>query len=132
MKRTIGKVAEAAGVSVETIRYYQREGILAVPSRSQSGWREYDDRCLHTIAYIKQGQRLGLSLAEIKQLLRNVRNDGSFCLQVRTVSRERLVKIEREIRELLHMRREVRGFLDRCEAVKEFDRCPIAKALLSE
>lgn len=131
MKRTIGKVAEAAGVSVETIRYYQREGMLGVPVRS-SGWRQYDDRHLHTIAYIKQGQRLGPSLAEIKQLPRNLRNDRSFCLQVRMVSRERLVKIEREIRELLHMRCEMRSFLARCETVKEFDRCPIAKALLSE
>ncbi len=130
--RTIGKIAEATGVSVETVRYYQREGMLGIPAPSRSGWRKYDDRYLHTIAYIKQGQRLGLSLAEIKQLLRDVRNDGTFCLRVRSISRERLAKIEREIRELLHTRREMRGFLARCEAVKEFDRCPIARALLSE
>ncbi len=130
--RTIGRIAEAAGVSVETVRYYQREGILHVPARSKSGWRQYDDRYLHTIAYIKQGQRLGLSLAEIKQLLRVVSSDGSFCRQVRAVSRERLVKIEADLRELLRTRRELRTFVSRCETVKEPERCPIANALLLE
>jgi DNA-binding transcriptional MerR regulator len=131
MKNTIGKIAEAAGVSVETIRFYQREGMLEVPARTQSGWREYGEGHLRTIAYIKGCQRLGLSLAEMKPLLSDVRNDGSFCLRVRTVSRERLAKIERDIRELLNKRRAMRTALARCEAVKEFDQCPTAKALLA-
>ncbi|MEO6990591.1 MAG: MerR family transcriptional regulator [Candidatus Baltobacteraceae bacterium] len=131
MKNTIGKIAAAAGVSVETIRFYQREGMLEVPARTQSGWREYGDHHLRTIAYIKGCQRLGLSLADMKPLLSDVRNDGSFCLRVRSVSRERLTKIERDIRELLRTRRAMRATLARCEAVKEFDQCPTARTLLA-
>ncbi len=129
MKRTIGKLAAEAGVGVETTRYYEREGLL--PKRSgASGWREYDKIALNTISYIKQAQRLGFSLADVKRLQSELIDSPAFCAAVRKTALERLAIVESEVRHLLEQRREIRSFIDRCASVEDKQRCPIAHALL--
>lgn len=129
MKRTIGKLAGEAGVGIETIRYYERQGILPKPPRS-GRWREYDDLALATISYVKQAQRLGFSLAEVKRLQSELTDSPSFCAAVRATANDRLTSVEAKIRDLLDVRRELRSFIGRCASVEDKKRCPIAHALL--
>ncbi len=129
MKRTIGKLAAQAGVGIETVRYYERQGILPQPERS-SRWREYDDRALATITYVKQAQRLGFSLADVKRLQTELTESPTFCAAVRATALERLTKVESELRRLIGVRRELRSFISRCASIEDKKRCPVATALL--
>jgi len=79
--RTIGRLAEEAGVNVETIRFYERSGLLRQPKAPVSGWRVYDGSAVWIIHYIKLGRQLGFTLAELKALLANVGTGKRFCRQ---------------------------------------------------
>lgn len=129
-QRTIGQLAEAGGVHVETIRYYERRGILQQPPKPESGWRTYGEDSLETLRFVKRAQRLGFSLDEIEELLALRRRQGpEACEEVRTRMNRKLEETERRLREL----QEVRGALDRlaglcetaegrCEALRELGR----------
>ncbi len=112
-RRTIGKLAKEAGVGVETIRFYERKGLIDQP-RAAAGYRRYGDETLAAIRYIKAGQRMGLSLAEIAELRDRLRDGPAFCKAARETARRRLEKIEREIAELRLLQTELTAFLSRC------------------
>ena len=99
-----GEVAEAAGVNRETLRYYERRGLLNSPDRSPGGHRLYDDQAVTTLRVIKAAQRLGFTLGEVADLIeagrRHGRNTG---LQVRAA--EKLVEVEERIADLVLIRR---------------------------
>lgn len=99
--RTIGKLAEEAGVHVETIRYYERRGILKQPSRPENGWRTYGDDALATLRFVKRAQRLGFRLDEIEQLLQ-LREDenSSTCSRSRGLAGAKLEEISQKLEEL--------------------------------
>lgn len=125
-RRTIGTLAREAGINVETIRFYERCGILAQPSLPPEGWREYGDEALALIRYIKQAQKMGFTLAELKRL--QVKADGNrraFCESIRNATRERMRAVEEQTRQLQTIRRDLESFLARCTAKKRNERCPI-------
>ncbi|HEY7861938.1 MAG TPA: MerR family transcriptional regulator, partial [Gemmatimonadaceae bacterium] len=79
-RRTIGKLAAEVGVNVETVRFYERAGILEQPSRRDQGWREYDDERLVTLQYVREARRLGLTVADIGHLHEQSRGpQAGFC-----------------------------------------------------
>src|SRR6266478_745717 len=80
---SIGKVARRAGIGVETIRFYEREGLLAAPARRDSGYRLYTERVIGRIRFIRRAKELGFSLKEIKELLQLRRNASSTCEDIR-------------------------------------------------
>src|ERR1700738_3595298 len=80
---SIGKVARRAGIGVETIRFYEREGLLAAPARRDSGYRLYPERVIGRIRFIRRAKELGFSLKEIKELLQLKRNSSSTCEDIR-------------------------------------------------
>jgi len=129
MKRTIGKLAAESGVGVETVRYYQRFGILSHPDQ-QGGWRSYPDEAVAAIRYVKEAQKLGFTLSEIKRLKEDARDGPQFCADVRSASLAKIGMLEEQIKSLLHARRELKAFVGRCAALEESKRCPIARALL--
>ncbi|HVO82563.1 MAG TPA: MerR family transcriptional regulator [Terriglobales bacterium] len=129
-RRTIGELAREAGVGVETIRFYERRGILKQPSSPAQGWREYGDDALSTLRYIKQGQHLGFRLAEMKRLQERAGGEQqAFCESVRAATRERIWAVEEQIKQLRRMRRELQDFLGRCSAKNAGERCPIYESL---
>ncbi len=129
--RTIGELAAAGGVHVETVRYYERRGILARP-RSKRGWRRYDDRALHTLRFVKRCQELGFSLDEIMGLLA-LRSSGSAtkCARVRVQARQKLDEVEAKIRDLRAIAAVLVELTAACKEERA-DECPLLSALECE
>lgn len=112
-RRTIGKLAKEAGVGVETVRFYERKGLIDQPL-SRQGYRDYGDETLAAVRYIKIAQKMGFSLADVAKLRGKLREGPGFCEAVRATARRRLEAIEGEIAELRRLQAELSAFLDRC------------------
>lgn len=124
---TIGRVAEAAGVNVETIRFYQRLGLLAEPTRPPRGVRRYGGEFVSRLRFIKRAQQLGFSLAEIQRLL--VLEDPQSCDTARTLAAEKLSLVEARLADLARMRDVLRELVARCEVRRGKVACPIIATL---
>jgi MerR family mercuric resistance operon transcriptional regulator len=129
---TVGRLAGDAGVNVETIRYYERRGLLPRPSRGPAGWRRYDDQALRSVIFVKRAQRLGFTLDEIRELLR-LRAGASerACARVRKRAESKLDEIDGKIRDLSAMRRALAELAERCHPDDE-GACPLLDALVAE
>jgi MerR family mercuric resistance operon transcriptional regulator len=129
-RRTISKLAQEAGVGVETVRFYERRGILKQPEAPPEGWREYGNEALETIRYIKLGQQLGFRLSDIQKLQQKAAGEQRvFCESVRAATREKIKAVEEQIQQLQQVHIELQDFLGRCSAKKEGERCPIYESL---
>lgn len=123
---TIGRLAHAAGVGVETIRYYQERGLLPVPA-AQGAYRRYSASLVGRIRFIKRGQELGLTLAEIGELLHL--EDGADRPSIRRIANARLAQINHKIVDLMRMRDVLAHLVDQCEHTKRNFPCPIIATL---
>jgi Hg(II)-responsive transcriptional regulator len=123
---TIGHLARAADVGVETIRYYQERGLLPVPV-AQGTYRRYSSALVGRIRFIKRGQELGLTLAEIAELLRL--EDGADRPSIRRIANARLAQINHKIADLERMRDVLTHLVDQCEHTKKNLPCPIIATL---
>jgi MerR family mercuric resistance operon transcriptional regulator len=122
---TIGRLARAAGVHVETIRYYQRRGLLATPRKPPGGIRLYPPETLARLRFIKRAQQLGFALREIRELLAL---GGGRCTDTRQLAETHLAQIEQRLRDLGKMRRTLAGLIRRCRSGRERT-CPIVETL---
>jgi Hg(II)-responsive transcriptional regulator len=124
-----GEVAEAAGVNVETLRYYERRGLLKEPKRRGSGYREYPLETVQIIRFIKHAQQLGFTLDEIEELL-TLRNERSrTCGEVRIAAVVKIEEIDRKIRSLHAIRNALSGLVTSCTNEASTRECPILEAL---
>ena len=126
---TIGKLARAAEVGVETVRYYQRRRLLAVP-QSAGGVRRYPTATIDRIRFIKRSQDLGFSLEEIRELLRL--EQGGSRSAIRKIAGDRLANIREKIAALGQMERVLSELLGQCEHTATAAPCPIIAALSTE
>ncbi|MGR9087992.1 MAG: Hg(II)-responsive transcriptional regulator [Gammaproteobacteria bacterium] len=126
---TIGRLAKKAAVSVETIRYYQRRGLLAEPARPLNGVRRYNERDIQRVRFIRQGQKLGFSLDEIQELLSL--EDEQRCLEVREIALKKLLLIRERIEGLRNMEKALSGLIECCSSNTGELSCPIITALLN-
>ena len=101
---TIGQVARRAGVGVETVRFYERQGLLEEPPRRASGYRQYPEQVVARLHFIKRAQRLGFSLKEISELLLLRVDSHTSCEEVRQRTEAKIAEVERKMRELQRMR----------------------------
>lgn len=124
---TIGKVAKLAGVGIETIRFYEREGIIEEPARRASGYREYELEIVTRLHFIKRAQELGFSLKEISQLLKLQTTSKQTCAEVKRRAEAKLGEIEAKIRDLKRMQKVLRQVTVACVASKPIEDCPILK-----
>jgi Hg(II)-responsive transcriptional regulator len=126
---SIGQVARRAGVGVETIRYYEREGLLEEPPRRASGYRQYSEDVVKRIRFIKRAQQLGFSLKEITELLL-LRVDGqTSCEEVKERTKAKVVEVERKLVELQRMRRALLQVAALCTGKGPASACPMLEAL---
>lgn len=123
---TIRKLADAAGVSVETVRYYQRRGLLDEPERIDGGFRAYAKTHLDRLQFIRRAQDLGFALDDVDELLRL--SSLSDRNRLRVVARERAANIRRRVGQLEAMAAALDDLADRCESLGEGP-CPILAAL---
>ena len=125
---TIGQVAKAAGIGIETIRFYEREGLIQDPPRRESGYREYSDDVVTRLVFIKRAQELGFSLQEIGELLSLKVHAETSCAEVRKRAEAKVTDIEAKIRDLQRMKRALMGLIGSCVASKPVTECPILEA----
>ena len=127
--RRIGDLAETTGVTVDTLRYYEREGLLPHVERTAGGFRCYSEETAHRLEFIKQARELGLSLREIRQL---IEPKNGRCSAVRQVLAERLADVERRLHDLAAFRKTLKVALEQCEETLDRSKnasCPVARHL---
>src|SRR3989475_394088 len=127
---TIRKLADAAGVGVEAVRYYQRGGLLAAPDRVDGGFRQYSEDDVRRLRFIKRAQALGYSLEDIAELMSlSTKRDR---LRVREITRERIAEIRERVADLQSMASALENLADCCAKAPEGSACSIIAALTGE
>lgn len=124
---TIGRVAKLAGVNVETVRYYQRRGLLAEPHKPHMGYRQYPADIAKRIRFIKRAQALGFTLQEIIELLRLEK--ARACAETRALASHKMELIDRKLMGLAAMRKALAGLVQQCDRKQPAKGCPIIQVL---
>ncbi|MFI5780846.1 MerR family DNA-binding protein [Nocardia sp. NPDC051570] len=124
-----GELAARAGVNAQTLRYYERRGLLARPPRSRSGYRSYPDEAVTTVRFVKRAQDLGFSLDEIEDLLHLADGGPEDCDAVRTLARDRVTQLAARIADLQRMQQSLTELIATCQRPPDQRRCPILTSL---
>jgi DNA-binding transcriptional MerR regulator len=106
-----GELARAAGVSTDTLRHYERKGVLGAPRRSANGYREYPPDALARVMLVRRALAFGFTLDELARVLRTRERGGAPCREVRTLAAGKLADVETRLAELLELREELRAIL---------------------
>ena len=131
MNMRIGELSKNTGFQVETLRFYEKQGLLAPVSRTESGYREYDKESLKQLQFIQQAKSVGFSLNEISELLTlRVERDQRSCGDVKSIAEQKLVQIESKLNELNKMRKALHKITDACcGGLEPATSCTILNAL---
>jgi len=127
---TIGSLAESAQVNVETVRYYQRRGLLHEPARPVGGVRRYSSDDVKRIRFVRRAQQLGFTLDEVTNLLKL--EDGRSCRETERLAQQKLALVEARITDLARLRKILRDLIGRCESGRGRMSCPIIESLVAE
>lgn len=131
MTRRIGDAARSAGVGVETVRFYEREGLIEQPLKPLRGWREYDEAAMLQLGYVRQARALGLTLKNMREIKGlSSGTQPPFCQGVRATVSSRLAEIDKEIATLSRKRTALRRWLAQCKR-REPGSCPLYAQLRS-
>lgn len=125
---TIGRLAKHAGVNIDTVRYYERNGLLPPPLRRASGYREYTTADVDRLLFIRRAKELGFTLAEIGELLSLTAAHDNDMRGVKRKAEERLQQVEFKIKELQRVRRGLKALIGACPGHGELAACPIMAA----
>ncbi len=125
----IGQLATASNISVETIRYYEREGLLPAPKRRRSGYRVYGDEFLTRLGFISRAKKLGFSLKEIRELLALADDPQGDNHAVKSICEHHLEELEQKISDLTNMREAVSKLAEQCDGKGLVRHCPIIESL---
>src|SRR5947199_7838801 len=129
---SIGQVARRAGVGVETVRFYEREGLLEEPPRRASGYRQYSEQVIKRIHFIKRAQKLGFSLKEISELLLLRVDAQTSCEEVKQRTEAKIAEVERKLVELQRMRQALLQVASLCTGRGPASACPMLDALAQQ
>ena len=126
---TIGQASKLAGVNRETLRYYEREGIIEPPERKDSGYRIYPPTIVKRLRFIKRAQGLGFSLKEISELIA-LRSDlkGATCREVKQYAQDKVKTIEKKLYDLRQIRKRLKELIAVCDEENPLNTCPILDA----
>lgn len=125
---TIGKLAEATGTKVETIRWYEKVGVLPAPLRSTSNYRAYSADNLIRLSFVRRARDLGFTLAQVRELLSLAERKDQSCEAISHIAREHLAEIDKKIVDLTTLRQELDSVIGRCHSGHIGD-CRIVEAL---
>lgn len=126
---TIGRVARSAGLAIDTLRYYEREGLLEKPARTTSGYRHYTTDVVARLRFIRQAKELGFSLREIKELLTLRVEAGRSCADVRARAEAKIADVEQRVATLMRMKRALAKLASSCSGRGPTSNCPILEAM---
>jgi MerR family mercuric resistance operon transcriptional regulator len=122
MSFTIGGLAKLANVNIETIRFYQRKGLLIQPIKPLTGYRKYDEQALSRIRFVKRAQEVGFTLSEIQSLLDIESNN---CNEVQHLAMEKLALTRQKIADLQRLENTLQNLVEQCEITQNKTHCPI-------
>jgi MerR family transcriptional regulator, copper efflux regulator len=128
---TIGIVAAQAGVGVETIRFYERKGLISRPARRVRGFRSYSPETVERVTFIRKAKALGFSLHEVQDLLSIRDQDGATCADVFRRAEAKIADVDARIAVLKSMRRSLAALMHECEGTAPVVKCPIVISLRS-
>ena len=126
---TISQIASAAAVNVQTVRYYERRGLVPKPPRSGSGYRQYSPETVSRLRFIRHAQELGFSLAEIQELLALRVRPGAACETVARRTRQKLELVSEKIAHLQRLKEVLDRFSTACDSRATTEDCPVLYAL---
>ncbi len=124
-----GELAKQAGVNVETLRFYERKGLLVEPPRRASGYREYPPDAVQRIRFIQRAKELGFTLREIKGLLELKVDPDTTCAVVKERAAEKIVGVKQKVSDLKKIERALSKLMNSCRENSPIDECPILKHL---
>ncbi len=128
---SIGEVARRSGVKIETIRFYERSGLLALPPRTTGGHRVYGSAAAQRLNFIRRARELGFTLAQVRELLAFADERGATCAEVERLARDHLVEVRSRIADLSRMDVVLSDLVTHCAGDK-VPECPILEALFDE
>lgn len=126
---TTSEVAEQADVNIQTVRYYERRGLIPEPPRTSAGYRQYDGEHVARIRFIKRAQELGFTLEEAHELLQLRATPDADRADVRAVAQDKIGEVEAKIRDLRRIRKTLDDLVEACEGHGSTSKCPILGAL---
>ena len=126
---SIGGLARASGVAIDTIRFYEKEGLLLPAERSEAGYRPFDSQALRRLQFVREAKQLGFSLDEIRELLALSTDREAGVQGVQQRARQRLIELDQRIRELTRMREALAGLVEACPGQGDPEDCPILMSL---
>ena len=126
----IGGASKASGISAKMIRHYEQVGLVAAASRTDAGYRQYDERDVHTLRFIRSARDLGFSISEIGELLGLWQDRRRPSRQVKTLAEAHIQELERKVQELLAMKATLEHLVHRCRG-DERPECPILESMSS-
>ena len=126
---TTSRLARLGGVNLETVRYYERQGLLAKPPRTASGYRVFPREAAARLRFIKRAQELGFSLGEIRELLSLRMRPGASRADIRARAHAKIGDVDQKIRALQAIKKALRTLTDRCEGCGPIAACPILQSL---
>ncbi|KMY50089.1 Hg(II)-responsive transcriptional regulator [Peribacillus loiseleuriae] len=132
MRYRISELAEKCSVNKETIRYYERVGLLSKPSRTNAGYRIYPEETVHRMQFIKRMQDLGFSLAEIDKLLGVVDKDNERCMDMYDFLNQKVDEVQKKISDFKRIERMLINLKECCPDEKSLYECPIIDILMNE
>lgn len=129
---TIGRLAQEGGVNLETVRYYERQGLLPKPPRTTAGYRIFPRETARRLRFIKRAQELGFSLNEIRELLELRIKPGAKRADMRARAEAKITDIDHKIQTLQAMKKTLRQLTERCDGCGALAECPILESLDEE
>jgi MerR family transcriptional regulator, copper efflux regulator len=132
MSMKIGELAKRAGVNIQTVRYYERQHLLAVPERTAGGYRQYTADDLRRLHFIRRAKALGFTLSEIRDLLDLRVSAGATAGDVRRRAQEKIADVDRKLEDLVRIRQALGEFLGSCDAHGPPDECMLIRAVQGE
>ncbi len=125
---SIGQVARRAGVGVETVRFYERQGLLEKPPRTESGYRQYPPEAVSRLYFIKKAKEVGFSLKEIKELLSLRLDSAATCQDVKSRAEAKILDIGQKIQALKRMKQALTDLTKACSGRGSVSECPILQS----
>lgn len=122
------QVADKSGVTIEAVRFYEKEGIISEPPRTESGYRQYPETVIHQIRFVKRAQGLGFSLPEIKELLSMRVLPGTTTGDIRKRAKKKIQDIDEKIQTLHRIKETLEDITNACHEGLSLEDCPILKA----
>lgn len=129
---TIGQLARRAGIGLETVRFYEKQGLLEQPPRPHTGYRRYPEEALRRLEFIRRAKTLGFSLSEIRDLMRLRLDPQVSCADVRERAQLKLAQVHTKMDHLSRMRRALDRLIDTCSGSGSTESCPILEAMSEE